>query len=99
MMLAISATRRPKPVRNEAEKDTARCGGDQGDRGEQAGLRCGELQFAEQFTQDHGVQRNVHAVEHPAQGAGGQGVALTRRTGDEKCQRICGHGESRSVLI
>jgi len=53
-------------VGEEAKQNPPGGGGNEGDRSEQAGLRGGELQLAQEFADDHGVEGDVHAIEHPA---------------------------------
>ena len=71
-------------VGEESEEDPA-CGrGDQSDRRQRSGLRGREMEFTEKRGNHHGVKRDVHPVEHPAERAGEKGAALSGRRCLEK---------------
>ena len=63
-------------VGEEAEKNAADAGGEQHERGEDAGGALGHGEVAHDMGEDERVKHGVEGVEHPAEGGGEEGAAL-----------------------
>lgn len=74
-------------VGEPAEEEAAGGCGEQRGGHHGAGDGGGEVEIALHGGQDHRVEHDVHAVEHPAEGGGEEGAALRRRGGGEEGHR------------
>ena len=72
---------RPRRSANQPKKMPPTAAADEGCGHHGAGEGGGEMQVALDGGEDHRVEHDVHAVEHPAEGGGDEGSALRRRCG------------------
>ena len=73
---ADHGARAPEAVGDDAENEAPGGRRELADRAQEARHRLRHPQVSHEVGQDHGIDHEIHAVEHPAQGCRDQGASL-----------------------